>query len=47
MRANCGDPDLSPHCVASDPGLHCLPISHKKDARLIWVKTLFTNELST
>ena len=23
--------------AASDLGLHCLPISHKKDARLIWV----------
>ena len=23
--------------VASDLGLHCLPMSHKKDARLIWV----------
>ena len=30
--------------VASDLGLHCLPISHKKDARLIWVnKTKSTN----
>ena len=27
-----------PHCVASDLGLHCLPMSHKKDAKLIWVK---------
>ena len=25
----------------SDLGLHCLPISHKKDARLIWVKHVF------
>ena len=25
--------------VASDLGLYCLPMSHKKDARLIWVKT--------
>ena len=23
--------------VASDLGLHCLPMSHKKDARFIWV----------
>ena len=23
--------------MASDLGLHCLPMSHKKDARLIWV----------
>ena len=24
--------------MASDLSLHCLPTSHKKDARLIWVK---------
>ena len=24
--------------AASDLDLHCLPMSHKKDARLIWVK---------
>ena len=24
--------------MASDLGLHCLPMSHKKDARHIWVK---------
>ena len=29
-------------CYAeSGLGLHCLPMSHKKDARLIWVKTQF------
>ena len=26
------------HYAVSDLGLHCLPMSHKKDARLIWVK---------
>ena len=26
------------HSAASDLGLHCLPVSHKMDARLIWVK---------
>ena len=26
-----------PHSAASDLGLGCLPMSHKKDARLIWV----------
>ena len=26
-----------PHSAASDLGLHCLPLSHKKGARLIWV----------
>ena len=38
MLANSGDPDQTPHCAASDLGLDCLPMSHKKDARLIWVK---------
>ena len=28
------DPDQIPH---SDLGLHCLPRSQKRDARLIWV----------
>ena len=27
-----------PHFAVSDLGLHCLPMSHKKDAMLIWVK---------
>ena len=26
-----------PLSAASDLGLHCLPISHKKDTRHIWV----------
>ena len=26
--------------MASDLGLHCLPVSHKKDASLLWVKKL-------
>ena len=36
--ANSGDPDQMPHSAASDYGLHCLLISHKKDAMLIWYK---------
>ena len=36
-RANCEDPDQTPHSAASDLGLPCLPMSHKKDARLIRV----------
>ena len=32
-----GEPDQMPHSVASDLGLHCSSMSHKKDARLIWV----------
>ena len=31
------DSDQTPRSVASDLGLCCLPMSHKKDARLIWV----------
>ena len=38
MQANSGDPDQTSHSVASDLGLHYLPMSHKKDARHIWVK---------
>ena len=34
-----GDPDQAPHSAASDLGLHCLPMSHKKDARLIWANS--------
>ena len=30
---------MMPHSVASDLGLHCLPMSHKKDAWHIWVKS--------
>ena len=33
-----GDHDQTPRFAASDLGLHCLPMSHKKDAMLIWVK---------
>ena len=35
--ANSGDPDQRPHYLASDLGLRCLPMFHKKDAKLIWV----------
>ena len=38
MQANSGDPDQTPHYVASDLGLRYLPMSHIKDARHIWVK---------
>ena len=30
-------PDQTPRFVASNLVLHCLPMSHKKTARLIWV----------
>ena len=35
-----GEPDQMPRFVVSDLGLHCLPMSHKKVARLIWVNVL-------
>ena len=38
MQANRGDPDQTPHSVASDLGPHYLPMSHKKEDMLIWVK---------
>ena len=40
MQADSGDSDQMSHSVASDLGLHCLPMSHIKDARHIhvWVK---------
>ena len=28
--------------MASDLGLHCLPMSNKKDARLIWVNQVIS-----
>ena len=43
FKANSEDPDQTPHYGVSDLDLHCLPMSHKKDARLKWVRgtTLF------
>ena len=38
MWANRIAPDGMPRFAASNLGLFCLPMSHKKDARLIWVK---------
>ena len=38
MQANSGDPDQTPHSLASDLGLDCLSVSHKKDVRHIKVK---------
>ena len=35
-----GDPDQMPFSVVSDLALHCLPMPHKKEARLIWVNKL-------
>ena len=38
MSTNRIAPDGTPHFVASHLGIFCLPMSHEKDARLIWVK---------
>ena len=40
LCANIGQPGQTPHFVASDLVFHCLLMSHKKDARLKWVKTI-------
>ena len=39
--SNSGDPDQMPHSAVSDLGIHCLSMSHKMDARLIWVQAEF------
>ena len=43
MLANSDTPDQTPRSVASDLGLHCLHMSHKKYARLKLVKIMFHN----
>ena len=37
LFANSGDPDQMPHSVASDLGVHCLPITLLGVSRLQWV----------
>ena len=37
LYANSADADQMPPSAVSDLGLHCLPRSQKRDARLIWV----------
>ena len=41
--ANSEDPDKTPFSVASDLGLHCLPITLLEVSRLKWVKPLSVN----
>ena len=38
LFANSGDPDQKLCAVASDLGLHCLPITHLGVSSLQWVK---------
>ena len=45
LFANSEEPDQTPRFAAADLVLHCLPMSHKMDARLIWVNTLFNQNL--
>ena len=35
-----GEPDQTPRFEASGLVLHCLPMSHKKDARVIWANSV-------
>ena len=39
LFANSGDPDQTPRSMASDLGLHCLPITLKVVYRLQWIKS--------
>ena len=43
MQSNREDPDQTPLSPASDLGLQCLSMSHKKDASLIWVCFYFAD----
>ena len=38
LFANSGDPDQMPYFVASDLGMHCLPITLFGVFRLKWIK---------
>ena len=40
LFANSGDPDQTPRSVASDLGLHCLPVTILLVSRLQWVMYL-------
>ena len=46
-KQNSEEPDQTPHFAASDLVLHFLHMSHKKDARLIWVNCTVSNCLET
>ena len=46
LYANNVDPDQTPpHSAASDLDIYCLPMTHKKDARLIHVCIIVWREL--
>ena len=37
LKTNSEDSDQMPYSEVSDLGQHCLPKSHKRDARLLWI----------
>ena len=41
LNANSVDPDQTPHSVASDLGLYCLPKSLLLGARLKWINGVY------
>ena len=44
LFANSEDPDQISHTVASDLGLHCLPVTLLGVSRLKWVKEMFVSK---
>ena len=44
LFANSGDPDQTPHSVASDLGLHCLEVTCLGVSNLQWVNLAQTSE---
>ena len=46
QSTNSGEPDQTPCFTATDLGIHCLPVSHKKDARFICIYRHCTTEVS-
>ena len=42
LFTNSGDPDQTPHSVASDLGMHCLPLTLLGVSRLQWVNPFST-----
>ena len=44
MKANRIAPDGTPRFAASHLGLFCFALSHKKDARLIWVEDAYLKQ---
>ena len=45
IKANRIALDGTPRIAASHLGLFCLPMSHKKNTRLIWIKLISTSKI--